>query len=116
VPPICNIKAVVQCPHQGGVAKLTPKQTVVNIGGAPALRATDMAGQPFMPGCPNVGSPGQVPCTAIITPAIPASTKVFIQGQPAMLTNGLMNSNCAPPVPNGVTVKLPGQTTVIAAS
>jgi hypothetical protein len=115
VPPICNINAVVQCPHQGGVAKLTPRQTVVNIAGVPALRATDMAGQPFLPGCPNMGSPGQVPCAAIISPAMPASAKVFIQGMPALLTNGLMNSNCAPPVPNGVTVKFPGQTTVIAA-
>jgi hypothetical protein len=114
VPPICNVNAVVQCPHQGGVVKLVPKQTVVNIGGAPALRATDMPGMAFMPGCPNVGT-GLVPCTAVITPAMPASKKVFIQGQPAMLATGLMNSNCSAPVPNGVTVKLPGQTTVIAA-
>jgi hypothetical protein len=55
-----------------------------------------------------------VPCATIIAPAMPPSTKVFIGGQPALLTNGLMNSNCAPPVPNGVTVKFPGQTTVNA--
>jgi hypothetical protein len=115
VPPICNINAVIQCPHQGGVAKLTPRQTVVNIAGVPALRATDMPGQPFLPGCPNIGT-GLVPCAAIISPAMPASTKVFIQGQPALLTNGLMNSNCNPPVLNGVTVKFPGQTTVIATA
>jgi hypothetical protein len=115
MPPICNINAVIQCPHQGGVAKLAPRQFVVNIGGAPALRATDMPGQPFLPGCPNLGSPGQVPCATIISPAMPASRKVFIQGQPALLSNGLMNSNGVPPVPNGVTVKLPGQITVIAA-
>jgi hypothetical protein len=114
VPPICNINAVVQCPHQSGVAKLTQRQTVVNIGGAPALRATDMPGQAFLPGCPNIGT-GLVPCATVISPAMPASTKVFIQGQPAMLSTGLMNSNCVAPVLNGVTVKFPGQTTVIAA-
>lgn len=116
MPPICNVNAVVQCPHQTGLARLVAKQTVVNIGGVPALRATDMAGMPILPGCTNVGSPGQVPCASIITPAMPASSKVFIGGLPAMLSSGLMNSNCVPPVPNGVTVKFPGQTTVIAAS
>jgi hypothetical protein len=115
VPPICNIKAVIQCPHQSGVAKLVPKQTVVNIGGAPAVRATDMPGTPILPGCPNIGT-GLVPCSAIVTPAMPASTKVFIQGQPAMLSTGLMTTNSVAPVLNGAKVMSPGQTTVIAAS
>jgi hypothetical protein len=115
VPPICNINAVITCPHQGGIAKPMPKQTVVNIGGAPALRATDMPGTPVMPGCPNVG-PGLVPCSLVVTPALPASAKVFIQGQPAMLSTGLMTTNSVPPVPLGTRVTFPGQTTVIAAA
>ena len=115
MPPICNINAVIQCPHQGGVAKPVPKQTVVNIGGAPALRATDMPGTPILPGCPNIGT-GIVPCSAVITPALLASTRVFIQGQPAMLSTGLMTTNSVAPVPNGAKVTFPGQTTVIAAA
>jgi hypothetical protein len=115
VPPICNINAVVQCPHQSGVAKLMPKQTVVNIGGAPAVRATDMPSTPILPGCPNIGT-GLVPCSVVVTPALPASTKVFIQGQPAMLSTGQMTTNSVAPVMNGARVTFPGQTTVIAAS
>jgi hypothetical protein len=115
MPPICNIKAVIQCPHQGGVARLLPKQTKVMIGGAPALRVTDMPQTPIMPGCPNVGSPSQVPCTLIISPATPPSTKVFIAGAPALLATATMTSNGVAPVPNGVIVKQPGQTKVIAA-
>lgn len=119
MPPICNINAVIQCPHQGGIAKPVPKQTVVNIGGAPALRATDMPGTAILPGCPNLPTPGTpafVPCTVVVSPAMPASTKVFIQGQPAMLSTGLMTTNSVAPVPNGARVSFPGQTTVIAAS
>ena len=115
VPPICNINAVIQCPHQSGVAKLMPKQTVVKIGGAFALRATDMPGTPILPGCPNIGT-GIVPCSVVVSPAMPASTKVMIQGQPAMLSTGLMTSNSVAPVMNGTKVSFPGQTTVIAAS
>jgi hypothetical protein len=118
VPPICNSNAVVTCPHQGGVAKLVPKQMVVNIGGVPAMRATDMPGTPVMPGCPNLPTPAtpNVPCSVVVSPAMPASTKVFIQGQPAMLSTGLMTTNCVAPIPNGARVTFPGQTTVIAAS
>jgi hypothetical protein len=115
MPPICNVNAVIQCPHQGGVAKLVPKQTKVNIGGAPAVRATDMPSTPIMPGCPNVGT-GIVPCSLITTPAMPASKKVFILGQPAMLATGLMTSNSVAPVLNGTRVTNPGQVKVIATS
>jgi len=115
VPPICNINAVIQCPHQSGIAKPIATQTKVNIGGAPALRATDMPSTPFLPGCPNIGT-GLVPCTLITTPAMPASTKVFILGQPAMLATGLMTSNSVAPVLNGTRVTNAGQVKVIAAS
>ena len=119
MPPICNINAVIQCPHQTGVAKLAPKQTVVKIGGAFAMRATDMPGTPILPGCPNLptpGTPALVPCSVVVSPAVPASTKVFIQGQPAMLSTGAMTTNCVAPILNGAKVAFPGQTTVIAAS
>jgi hypothetical protein len=94
-----------------------PKQTQVMVGGAPALRVTDMPGTPFLPGCPNVPTPGTptfVPCATIVSPAVMGSTKVMIGGIPALLQTSLMTSNCVVPVPNGVTVKSPGQMKVNA--
>jgi hypothetical protein len=117
VPPICNINAVITCPHQSGIAKPVPKQFQVNIGGAPALRISDMAGTPILPGCPNLPTPGTpafVPCATIVVPAAMGSTKVMIGGQPALLSSSLMTTNCVAPVPNGATVKFPGQVLVNA--
>jgi hypothetical protein len=107
VPPICNVNAVITCPHQAGIAKPVPKQMTVMVGGAPALRVTDMPGTPILPGF--------VPCATIVSPGMPPSTKVFIGGVPALLANATMTSNCVVPVPNGVTVKFPGQVLVNAA-
>jgi hypothetical protein len=118
VPPICNVNAVITCPHQAGIAKPVPKQMTVMVGGAPALRVTDMPGTPILPGCPNLPTPGTpafVPCATIVSPGMPPSTKVFIGGVPALLANATMTSNCVVPVPNGVTVKFPGQVLVNAA-
>jgi hypothetical protein len=114
VPPICNINAVITCAHQAGIAKPIPKQMQVNVGGAPALRITDMPGTPFLPGCPNMGAPGLVPCATIVAPAVMGSTKVMIGGIPALVGTSLMTSNCVAPVPNGVMVKFPGQVIVNA--
>jgi hypothetical protein len=117
VPPICNVNAIITCPHQGGVAKPVPKQVQVNVGGAPALRITDMPGTPIMPGCPNLPTPGTptfVPCATIVAPAAMGSTKVRIGGVPALLSTSLMTTNCVAPVPNGATVKSPGQVIVNA--
>jgi hypothetical protein len=117
VPPICNVNAVITCPHQSGMVKPPPRQTQVMIGGAPALRITDLAGAPVLPGCPNLPTPvtpNLKPCTTVPAPAVNGSTKVMIGGQPALLQTSLMSSDCAPPVPNGTTVKFAGQTTVNA--
>jgi hypothetical protein len=110
---------VITCPHQGGVAKIVPRQMQVLIGGAPALRITDMPGQPIMPGCPNLPTPGTptfVPCAVITAPATMGSTKVMIGGVPALLSSSLMTTNCVVPVPNGATVKFPGQVKVMATA
>jgi hypothetical protein len=118
VPPICNINAQITCPHQTGLAKPVPKQTKVMIGGAPALRVTDMAGTPILPGCTNLPTPGTptfVPCATIVAPATPPSTKVMIMGVPAMLSTAMMTTNCVVPVPNGAMVKFPGQMKVMAS-
>jgi hypothetical protein len=117
VPPICNVNAVITCPHQGGIVKPVPKGGVVNIGGAPALTIADVAGAPILPGCPNLPTPGTpafVPCATVIAPAVMGSTKVMIGGIPALLSTSLMTTNCVVPVPNGAMVKFPGQTTVMA--
>jgi hypothetical protein len=95
VPPICNANAVITCPHQAGMAK---------------------AGAPIV-GCPNLPTPGTptfVPCLTVVAPAVMGSTKVMIGGVPALLANSMMTTNCVVPVPNGATVKVPGQFNVMA--
>jgi hypothetical protein len=117
VPPICNVNAVINCPHQSGVAKPVPRQTQVNVGGALALRITDMAGTPILPGCPNLPTPATPAfkqCTTIVAPAAMGSTKVMIGGQPALLATSLMTTDSVAPVPNGALVKFAGQTIVNA--
>ena len=117
MPPICNANAVITCPHQGGVVKPVPKQATVMVGGAPALRVTDAAGAPVLPGCPNLPTPGTpafVPCATVVAPAAMGSTKVMIAGVPALLGTSLMTTNSGAPVPNGTTVKFPGQVVVNA--
>jgi hypothetical protein len=117
VPPICNVNAVITCPHQAGIVKPVPKQMTVMVGGAPALRVTDMAGAPVLPGCPNLPTPATpafVPCATVVAPAVMGSTKVMIGGVPALLGTSMMTTNSVAPVPNGTTVKFPGQVVVNA--
>jgi hypothetical protein len=51
----------------------------------------------------------------VVGPAAAGSTKVLIGGVPALLQTSLMTTNCVVPVPNGATVKFPGQVLVNAA-
>jgi hypothetical protein len=44
------------------------------------------------------------------------STKVMIAGAPALLATSMMTTNSVAPVPNGTTVKMPGQVTVQATA
>jgi hypothetical protein len=118
VPPICNTNALINCPHQGGVAQPMPRQTQVMVGGAPALRVTDVVGMSILPGCPNLPTPGTptfVPCAVVTAPAVAGSTKVLIGGVPALLQGSAMTTNSVAPVPNGATVKFAGQVLVNAA-
>jgi hypothetical protein len=118
MPPLCNANAVMTCPHQTGVLQAIPKQTTVLIGGAPALRAADMAGTPILPGCsqlPTPATPAFLPCVVVAGPAAPGSTKVLIGGLPALLATDTMTTNGVP-VMTPATVKFPGQVTVIAGS
>jgi hypothetical protein len=114
VPPICNVNAVITCPHQSGMVKPVPKQVQVMVGGAPALRAPDMAGTPILPGCsqlPTPATPAFLPCLVVVAPATPGSTKVMIGGMPAMLATDTMTTNGVP-VMTPATVKFPGQVKV----
>ncbi len=88
----------------------------VLVGGAPALRAADMAGAPILPGCPQLPTPATpafAPCLTVVAPAAPGSTKVFIGGLPALLATDTMTTSGIP-VMTPATVKFPGQVTVNA--
>ena len=118
MPPICNVNAVITCPHQSGIAKPPPKQGKVMVGGAPALRITDVMGAPVLPGCVNLPTPATPafkPCTTIAAPAAMGSAKVLIGGVPALLATSLMTTDSVVPVPNGTTVKFAGQILVNAS-
>ena len=118
MPPLVNISAQITCCHAGPVV-LLPKQTTVMVGGAPALRVTDVAGNPTT--CPVPPSPASKPCTTstmIPTPGANASTKVMIGGVPALLGNPTVPgiTDGAPvPCPT-LMVTFPGQVQVIATS
>ena len=116
MPPICNVNAVITCPHQTGMVKPVPKQVQVMVGGSPALRITDMAGAPVLPGCtqlPTPGTPAFVPCATVVAPAAAGSTKVMIGGAPALLATSTMTTNGVP-VMTPATVKFAGQVKVNA--
>lgn len=107
---LCNTNAVIVCPHTTGVVKVTAGQQAVRIGGAPAVRVTDVPTWAILPGCTQVG-PGQVPCAKTILLVSGASPKVMVGGVPALLATATMNTNGAP-VFALATVKDPGQHTV----
>lgn len=51
------------CMH-GGKVQIIPRQTKVMIGGAPAIRETDLMGAPIV-GCPVPPTPATKPCTMV---------------------------------------------------
>ena len=114
MPPAVNASADIACCHQGKVTVI-PQQAQVIIGGAPALRAGDIAASPCI--CPVPPSPGSKPCTTatlIPTPAVSVSARVFVQGQPVVLGNPTVTglTDGVPPCPM-LMVRFPGQITVM---
>src|SRR3954449_5664328 len=102
-----------------GPVVLMPKQVQVNIGGAPALRVTDIAANPTT--CPVPPSPASKPCTTstvLPVPGASASTKVMIGGVPALLGNpSVPGITDGAPVPcPTLMVMFPGQVQVIATA
>lgn len=116
MPPLVNVSAQITCCHAGPVV-LFPKQTKVMIGGSPALCAGDVTGNPTT--CPVPPSPGSKPCTMSTVLAVPGaavSTKVMVQGKPAMLGNPTvpgLTDGVPTPCPT-LMVVYPGQVTVMA--
>ncbi len=118
MPPILNANAVVTCCHGAGMVQIIPKQSTVLVGGAPALRAGDIAGNPVA-GCPVVPSPASKPCTTATVPPVPgvsASTRVLIGGMPAAIGSPVVPAfTDGAPVPCPiVNVVSPGQAQVSA--
>ena len=83
--PAMNANAMVTCTHMGK-ATVMPKQMQVTIGGAPALRLTDVMGA-VIAGCPVVVSPGGTkPClTVVAPPQLWASKTVTVGGLPLLM-------------------------------
>jgi hypothetical protein len=115
MPPAVNISAQITCCHSGPVV-LFPKQTKVMVGGAPALCAGDISGNPCT--CPVPPSPASKPCTtatALPVPMATVSARVMVGGKPIMLGNPTVPgiTDGAPvPCPT-LMVMFPGQTTVM---
>lgn len=115
--PICNANAVMTCPHQTGMVMAVPTQATVLVGGAPALRATDVTTWAVAPGCtqlPTPATPAFVPCAKVMGLGAGASTRVLIAGQPALLATATLVTNGLP-VPTPGLVVSPGQTVVLSA-
>ena len=94
--PALNAKAVIQCTHMGKVTVI-PKLPTVTMGGAPALRLTDVVGSLVACGVPP--SPGSKPCTSVVAPPLLwASKTVTVGGLPLLMQ--------APP-PSGTTDGVP---------
>jgi len=104
------------CPHQTGMVVVTPTQANVLIGGAPALRATDVMSAMVMPSCPQLSTPATptfIPCAQVLGLTSGASTKVMIGGVPALLATAMLTTNGIPVFAPGAVVS-PGQVTVQA--
>jgi hypothetical protein len=115
LPPAVNVSADIACCHQGKVT-VFPKQTKVNVGGAFALCAGDIAANPCL--CPVPPSPGSKPCTtatALPTPVATVSARVMVAGKPIMLGNPTVPGiTDGAPVPCPILmIRFPGQTRVM---
>ena len=111
MPLILNAGAQLLCPH-GGRVTILPGQQSVLVGGAPALRLSDVQGAPII-GCPVAPTPTTVPCTLVAT-VFPGSwsSTVLAAGEPVLLQTLIAVTNGVPPGP--VVVAQPGQDQVQA--
>jgi uncharacterized Zn-binding protein involved in type VI secretion len=115
--PAVNANAVIQCTHMGKVTVI-PKLPTVTIGGAPALRLTDLMGSPIV--CPVPPSPGSKPClTVVAPPQLWASKTVMVGGLPLLmqLPGPSGTTDGVPPIPMaGLICSFSGAPTVMVGS
>ena len=115
--PALNANAVISCTHMGKVTVI-PKQFQVTIGGAPALRLTDLMGSVIA--CPVPPSPSSKPClTVVAPPQVWASKTVTVGGMPLLMQmpGPSGTTDGVPPLPMaGLVCMSPGAPTVMIGS
>ena len=115
--PALNANAVITCVHMGKVTVI-PKLPTVTIGGAPALRLTDVIGSIIA--CPVPPSPGSKPClTVVAPPPLWASKTVMVGNLPLLMQMPAPSGTTdgVPPVPNaGLMCTFSGAPTVMVGS
>jgi len=115
--PALNCNAVIMCTH-GGKVNLIPKSPTVTIGGAPALRLTDVMGSPIV--CTVPPTPASKPClTVVAPPQLWASKTVTVGGLPLLMQmpGPSGTTDGVPPIPMaGLMCAFSGAPTVMIGS
>ncbi|MGD9570307.1 MAG: hypothetical protein AB7V62_00300 [Thermoleophilia bacterium] len=111
MPLVVNSNAKIICAH-GGQVTLIPKQTTVQVGGAPVIRETDIMGAPII-GCAQPPTVSSKPCTTVVS-VLPGGSAPTVSagGMPVHLQTLSGMTDGVPP--GTVMVVSPGQTTVQA--
>lgn len=99
--------ALVNCAHVMGIVSLVPGQSLLYIGGRPALVQTQPIGRPIA-GCPNVGMTIK-PCTSVVNVTGGWSDLAFVDGRPLCLDTLTGLTDGTPPGTVKYTVKNAGQ-------
>jgi len=115
--PAINGNAVITCTHMGKVTVI-PKQFQVTIGGAPAIRLSDVVGS--LVACAVPPSPSSKPCTSVVAPPpLWASKTVTVGGMPLLMQNPIPSGTTdgVPPLPDkGLMCTFGGAPTVLIGS
>lgn len=105
---LLHVGALITCPHLGAVTS-PPTNTRVFLSGSLALTATDIV---TVAGCPFTVPPSKPqPC---LTVKLVPSTKVLINGQPAVILSPAMMCLSAEQIPQGPPNSSTTQTRVVA--
>jgi hypothetical protein len=111
MPKVLTAKAEVVCSHQGTV-KVAASQQRLKVGGSPALVMGDLEGKPIA-GCTLSPSASTTPCTAVVSTAAGAATKLRAGNKPVLLDTATGITNSVPP--GTWTVRSAGQATLDAS-
>ncbi|MFS8197504.1 hypothetical protein ACLVWQ_02335 [Streptomyces sp. CWNU-52B] len=106
---VLTTAAVLKCAHGGTVAAVA-SQSVLTVGGAPALLVTDLL-TATVPDCPNVdATKGQAPCVRITALSAGTSRLLTVGGTPVALATAKGTTQAVPVLPVAWQVTDPGQT------